>query len=183
MSLVQEILGHKRLRTTQAYYAEVCKIVAEPSISSTSSRVSKPGKPSRSLVPLRGSPDGSLHAQHRLSMPPPPMGGGLRKPSPASTHAGTSTGRASAGGSGSRRIGTDPAEVTRDSWKRPGRGTCPLRSSANAVRQVCPSRMDRPPRSTEEPDRWAATPADARAQLQHTIRSRGVAGRRAAPSC
>ena len=29
MSLVQEILGHKRLRTTQAYYAEVCKIVAQ----------------------------------------------------------------------------------------------------------------------------------------------------------
>ncbi|MCZ4262607.1 hypothetical protein O4G76_17355 [Limimaricola sp. G21655-S1] len=29
MSLVKEILGHKRLRTTQSYYAEVCKIVAQ----------------------------------------------------------------------------------------------------------------------------------------------------------
>ena len=29
MSLVQEILGHKRLRTTQSYYAEVSKIVAQ----------------------------------------------------------------------------------------------------------------------------------------------------------
>ncbi|WP_157968834.1 tyrosine-type recombinase/integrase [Tropicimonas sp. IMCC34011] len=29
MSLVQEILGHKRLKTTQAYYAEVSKIVAQ----------------------------------------------------------------------------------------------------------------------------------------------------------
>ena len=29
MALVKEILGHKRLRTTQAYYAEVCKIVAQ----------------------------------------------------------------------------------------------------------------------------------------------------------
>lgn len=29
MSLVQEILGHKRLETTQSYYAEVSKIVAQ----------------------------------------------------------------------------------------------------------------------------------------------------------
>jgi len=29
MALVQEILGHKRLRTTQSYYAEVSKIVAQ----------------------------------------------------------------------------------------------------------------------------------------------------------
>ena len=29
MSLVQEILGHKRLKTTQSYYAEVSKIVAQ----------------------------------------------------------------------------------------------------------------------------------------------------------
>jgi integrase len=29
MSLVQEILAHKRLRTTQSYYAEVSKIVAQ----------------------------------------------------------------------------------------------------------------------------------------------------------
>lgn len=29
MPLVQEILGHKKPRTTQAYYAEVCKIVAQ----------------------------------------------------------------------------------------------------------------------------------------------------------
>ena len=29
MSLVKEILGHKRLTTTQAYYAEVSKIIAQ----------------------------------------------------------------------------------------------------------------------------------------------------------
>lgn len=29
MSLVQELLGHKKLRTTQFYYAEVSKIVAQ----------------------------------------------------------------------------------------------------------------------------------------------------------
>jgi integrase len=29
MALVQEILGHKRIKTTQSYYAEVSKIVAQ----------------------------------------------------------------------------------------------------------------------------------------------------------
>ncbi|MFO8080789.1 MAG: hypothetical protein R6V07_10815, partial [Armatimonadota bacterium] len=29
MSLVQEILGHKKVETTRAYYAEVCQLVAQ----------------------------------------------------------------------------------------------------------------------------------------------------------
>jgi hypothetical protein len=29
MALVQEVLGHKRIKTTQSYYAEVSKIIAQ----------------------------------------------------------------------------------------------------------------------------------------------------------